>query len=434
MPAPDRRDLTPSSALPLAYFSFAHLALGGALMVLIVRPDIPGTFFYHPRMIALVHAVTLGWISASILGAFYVVAPLALRMPMTVGRLDWAAYAAFVLGVIGMTVHLWMGDYDRMLPDAVVVTIAFVWVAARAWRGLRSASVPWPIALHVGLAFGNILAAALLGMMIGLERTQGLFGIPILAATYAHAHVAAVGWAALMVVGLGYRLIPMILPAAMPTGWSLAVSAVLIEAGLLVVVFGWLGWPLLLPVGATTIVAGLAAFAWQMRRTLAHRLPRPPALPRRDWSAWQAQVSLGWLVVAAALGLVLSFDLAGDRRTTVQWVYGVAGLVGFLTQVVVGMQGRLVPLYAWYRAMDARGGTPPAVGANDLPKASFARVVFITWAVGVPLLAWGLAGERVDAIRAGSVALMCGVSVGFVYLRYLMRTAMNGTGMLARRA
>lgn len=94
------------------------------------------------------------------------------------------------------------------------------------------------------------------------------------------------------------------------------------------------------------------------------------------------------------LGIALSVGVPRDWRIGLIWVYGVAGLVGFLAQIVVGMQGRLVPLYAWYRAYDARGGVRPERAANALPSESFARIVFLAWALGVPALAWGLAGEN----------------------------------------
>src|SRR5687767_13801541 len=100
-----RRDLMPASALPLAYFVFAYLALGGALLTLVWSPGLPGTSFYHHRMVALVHLLTLGWLSGSILGAFYIVAPLALGLPMPVRADDWVALAAFAFGTTGMVSH-----------------------------------------------------------------------------------------------------------------------------------------------------------------------------------------------------------------------------------------------------------------------------------------------------------------------------------------
>jgi hypothetical protein len=54
---------------------------------------------------ALVHLVTLGWLTFSIFGAMYIVAPLALRTTMPVRRGDYVAYAAALTGLIGMVAH-----------------------------------------------------------------------------------------------------------------------------------------------------------------------------------------------------------------------------------------------------------------------------------------------------------------------------------------
>jgi hypothetical protein len=47
------------------------------------RPVLPGAFHYHPRLIALLHLVTLGWISGSILGALYISARRSSPRPMS---------------------------------------------------------------------------------------------------------------------------------------------------------------------------------------------------------------------------------------------------------------------------------------------------------------------------------------------------------------
>jgi len=420
--ASSRRDLTPASAIPLAYFAFAHLGLAAALLVLVLRPDLPGAFFYHPKMVALVHLVTLAWLSGSILGAFYIVGPLALRLPMPVRWTDWAAFLAFALGTTGMVSHFWIGTYGGMVWSAALVVAAIGWVASRAWRGLPNASVPWPVTLHVALAFFNIIAAAVFGIVIGLNQAHGFLGVSPLAATVAHAHVAALGWVAMMVVGLSYRLIPMMLPAAMPTGSWLALSAVLIESGLAVVAITLIQGSVWLPVGGGLVAAGFASFVVQIRRALQHRMPRPPALPRRDWSTWQTHLALLWLLVAIGLGLALSVGVRDQWRAGLSWVYGVAGLVGFLAQIVVGMQGRLVPLYAWYRAMAARGA-PPERAANQLLSPAFARATFFCWSLGVPFLAWGLAAQRQPVIAMSAALLLCGIAVGGAYIAHMLRAA-----------
>lgn len=417
-----RQSRTPSSPLPLAYFGWAHVGLALAFAVLVVNPALPGGYFLHPRMVAIVHLVTIAWLTGSILGAFYIVAPLALGLPLPVGRVDWLACAAYTVGTTGMVAHAWTGRYDAMAWSATLVLSPVLWVAGRTALGLRGATAPWPVLLHVVLAFVNMVAAALLGIALGLDRAHGLFGFSPRAAAFAHAHLAAVGWPMMMVVGLAYRLVPMFLPAKMPTGPGLAVSAVLLELGLVVVVATLLTGSAWLPTGAALIGGGLASFVKRMRAAVKHRLPRPPALPKRDWSTWQTHVAMAWLFVAAGLGMVLTLPSPG-ARSGLAWFYGVAGLVGFLSQVVVGIQGRLVPMYAYYRAMSASGGKPPIRAANQLPTAALARPIFLLWTIGVPWLGWGLATGQRTSIRLASLMLLAGVLLSGAYVAYLMRTA-----------
>jgi hypothetical protein len=94
--------------------------------------------------------------------------------------------------------------------------------------------------------------------------------------------------------------------------------------------------------------------------------------------------------------------------------------VGFLAQIVTGMQGRLVPLYAWYRAFAAKG-SPPERSANSLPHAPFAKAIFLLWTPALPLLAAGLPSESQFAIRLAALLLLGGVTAGGAYILYMLR-------------
>jgi hypothetical protein len=406
-----RHALLPAGGIPLLYFAFAHLCLAGAFAVLVARPDLPGGFFHHPRMIAVIHLVTLGWITGSILGAFYIVGPLALRLPLRPGWRDRAAFAFFAAGVSGMVAHFWIAEYSGMAWSAGLVAAAVLHVAVRAWRGLPDSPVPWAVKLHVGLAFANILLASALGTLVGLNRMYGWLPWPPMSAAFAHAHLASVGWAVMMVIGLSYRLVPMIVPAEMPRGRGLAASAILLEAGTLGLAFALLASPSWTPLAAAAIVSGLGSFVRQVRQIVKRKLPAPPALPRPDWATWQTHVAFGWLLVAAFAGVTLTLPIPAAWLIPLGWTYGIAGLVGFLAQIVVGIQGRLLPLYGWYRMMEAGGMRPPARSAHTLASHGLARSILVAWTLGVPLLVVGLTSDTHAIVGLGSLALLAGVAL-----------------------
>jgi hypothetical protein len=397
----------PSSSVPLAYYAVGYMGFGAGLMVLGVDPSLPGSSFYQPRFIALVHLLTLAWLTGSILGSLYIVGPLALRTPMRVARSDWFAFGSFVFGTSGMIAHFWINTYDGMAWSAVFVLAAIGWVGVRLTTSLHE-SVAWGVRLHVMLAFLNILGAAVFGMIIGFDRGRGFLSVSPLAMMFAHAHIAAVGWVTMLVTGLSYRLIPMMLPASMPSGRSLGSSAVLIECGLLTLTLSLLAGSKALPLGALVIAGGIAAFVINVRGMLRRRLPRPPALPQRDWSTWQIHTALTWLLIAMVSGVSLSIGVDESERLPLMWIYGSAGLLGFMAQMVVGMQGRLVPMYAWYRAYDAVAA-PPATSAHALSSPALARIVFVAWLCGAPLLCVGLAQGAEFLIRTGAIALLIGL-------------------------
>lgn len=421
-----RAPLASGSRLPLAYFALAHVSLAAALAVLVVSPSVPGGFFYHPRMIALVHLLTIGWISGSILGSFYIVAPLTLVVPLPVTWRDWMAWIAFAGGAPGMVAHFWLGTYDGMAWSAGFVLAAIAWVGWRGWTGLASGRVPAAVRAHVRLAFVNMLATGAFGIVLGVDRAHGWLELSPMDATYAHAHLAALGWPVMMIMGLGYRLIPMLLPSAMPAGRTLWLSAMLVEAGLVLLVADALLMLPLMPSGAALVVAGLLSFVVHIARSARTRLPKPPSLPRRDWSLVHIAIAFVWLLVAVTLGLWLSVTPA-TSSVALHWIYGTGGLLGFIGQIIAAMHGRLVPYYAWYRVLANNPGARPSMSVHALASPRLGCLVCAGWGAGVPVLALGLAAEDPLLIRAGAFALLAAVAAGALQITSIVGRAARVT-------
>ncbi len=146
MDDPARR-LGPPAALLLR---LRPTLLAGAFAAAALDPRGVAGFYYHPRMVAVVHLVTLGWITASILGALYLVGPMALRLPLPARRGDFAAFGAYAIGVTGMVGHFWLAEPRGMVWGAALVTAALLHVGVRVLRALPAAPLS-PVRLPCGL-------------------------------------------------------------------------------------------------------------------------------------------------------------------------------------------------------------------------------------------------------------------------------------------
>jgi hypothetical protein len=401
-------EFLPARFPPLLYFAFAHACLAAAFAATALDPRGVGGFFYHPRMLAVVHLVTLGWISGSILGSIYIVGPLALRLPLPAGRLDHVAFGCFAVGVLGMVSHFWIDRPPGMAWSAGMVTLTFAFVAARVLLGLRRAAVPPEVKLPVAFAFANVLLVAGLGLLLAVNKSEPFLPFAQLAGAIAHAHLAVLGFGAMIVMGAGYRLIPMILPAAMPKGaWSYA-SAVLLQSGALGLTLALLAG-FFVQGAAILAVFGLLAFFARLAWIVGHPRPDPKDLPRPDVGVLHVLQSVAYLALAAGTGLALAIAPEADWALGLALAYGVFGLVGFLAQIVIGIESRLLPLAAWLWSY-AGGGyreAPPSLYRTPLRSLQWAGLAL--WTAGVPLLAAGLARDHERAIRAGAGLLSLAV-------------------------
>jgi hypothetical protein len=422
----DLQKRKPPRTLPVVYFAFAHLALLTAFFLVATRPYAIAGFFYHPRMFAVVHLVTLGWITATILGAIYVVAPMALRTALPAGRIDAVACGLYVLGVIGVIAHFWIEGYWGVATAGLLMLPALVCVAVRAWRALGRGGAPRSVQWHVRLAFANLLLAAAFGVALAINKRSSFLAGNQLQNVFAHVHVAAIGWATMLFCGVGYRFLAMLFPAAPPGDRPVWISLALFETGVLGLAVtlplqtAWAGLFAVITAAAVAFFFGI--IVWMLRNPR----PAPAKLRRPDPGMVQTLLGLVYLAVATGVGLFLVFS----SEWQLPWimVYGVCGLVGFLGQVVLGVGMRLFPAFAFTEAHIARmfGGPPDpdrATTPHELGRRPLQLAALVLWIPGVPLLAAGLALDHEGTLVGGGWTLLLGTLVVTVHNGLVLRHA-----------
>jgi len=410
MNAERKRVRQPPESIVQAYFLVAHVSLLVALVVVIWQPGLLTEFFYQSRTIAVVHLVTLGWITGSILGALYALGPLAWRTEMPARRLDWIAFWAWAIGVAGMVAHFWLDTYSGMTWSAATTLAAILAVGWRLVPLIARARIPAEHRLPVLLTIGNISLAGTWGIALGLQKV-GVVVIPgpPLGALYAHVHLAALGWVLMMIFGAGYRLLPMFLPAAMPMGWAARLPVVTLQAGVLILAMGLtLGYERVTVVGAFLVAAAVVLFLRLVIGMLRNRLDLPFDMPRPDLALPPTVLGIAYLALSMVTGITLLLLDDEVMALRLAALYGVFGILGFLAQFVVGIAGRLLPLTFWMQEFVHGGYKFLAVPLHQLPDRRLQLTVVCGWGLGVPIVAAGVWFARPDVVRMGTMVLLVG--------------------------
>ena len=401
----------PARAIPLLFLGTAHVSLALAFLLAACWPGAVAGFFYHAWLVGLVHLITLGWISFSILGAIYIVGPLALRMDMPGRRGDYVAFAFALIGLIGMVGHFWIQEYPGMAWSAAMIACGILYMTVRIAANAVRSQIQTAVKLHIVLACVNFWLAASMGLLLAFDKLVHFLPGFVLANVFAHAHLAALGWATMMVVGIGYRMLPMTFPSKMPSGRSMYATAVLLETGVLGLFTTLMLQSRLAIVFGLTIVAGLMVFIGHVIWMRGKLVPRPVGAPSIDFGLLHALGAATSLFAAIAIGIALLVQPASPRMLHAAAAYGVLGLVGFLAQIVVAMETRLIPMVTWFWAYAGSGYRVAPPSPHVMRDRTLQAIGFAGWTVGVPALGGGMFLESSVLVGLGAWALFASVVI-----------------------
>lgn len=395
------------------YLLAAHVAFCWASAAAALHPELLTGYFYQPRTLALVHAVALGWISCTILGSLYLVAPIAMRARLPGRRRDDVACALVLIGAAGLVSHFWIDRYVGMVWSAGTLVAGLALAAIGIVPSMARGNVGLAPRLGIVLAWGNLLAAATLGTLAGLQKI-GVLTLPgtPLAPVWAHAHLAGIGWATMMVLGVGYRLLPMLLPAALPGGPWPSISVVALQVGVTGLAACLLWRPAAALPFAWVCAAAIAIFVLGMAGRVRQLKPPPVGLARPDPSIGLVAMALLALLSAAALGTALLVAEPSADSLRLAAMYGAVALVGFLSVLIAGVGMRLFPLAAWMRAYGAAGFVEPALGPHALLSRRLQWLTTACWAAGAPLLAVGIGASQPQTVRLAAILLLGAAATG----------------------
>jgi len=283
----------PSPLLPLAYLVCAAVAfVAAATGTAWLAPELAG-HYYHPRLLALTHTVTLGWITVAIMGASYQLVPVVLERPIWSERLARWQLAIVAVAVFGMVAHFYLATWPGLAGAAALLAVGILLYLLNIGLSLRGFRQWTFTARLVMLGYGGLAATTLFGLTLAVNHLRPFLPSEFFPTLHAHVQLALLGWVTPMILGVAARVYPMFFLAPAPGRWTTRGQLGGLAAGVPSVVAGLLtGVPALRVAGGLAVaVAALAHASWvlEVARTRKRR-----CTPSSSWcacTAWRSRSS-----------------------------------------------------------------------------------------------------------------------------------------------
>lgn len=386
--------------LPLRYLIAGQASLLLAALLALTHAEDLLDFYYQGRVLAITHLVTLGWITTSIMGASFLVAPLILSVPLYSERLGRWQFPPLVAGTAVMVVHFWTGRYRGLVSGALLVLLATILFLGNLGLTLRKISRKDVATPHLVASLGYLAATVILGTLMALDKVLDFLGGQVLATIQGHAHLAALGWVSMMILGVGHKMIPL-LTASTPEEerrsrrrfWILNAGVIGLFAAL--VTRNRLASPLDL-----VVVLGFTSALYRLSRPWREGKSFPT-----DWSLHHVLAAFGFLVLSMFLGVSLALGVFGDGALAARAAitYGFLGLVGWISLMIVGMSYRVIPLLVWLHRYSPIVHDQPVPRAGDLYSTRWQVWSFSLLVAGVVAAAGSLFVQSTTRLRVGLV-------------------------------
>ena len=391
----------PRYFVPIEHFGLAFVWLGVAAVGLVrATPSLAAGNYAAPAVVAVTHALTLGLVLTSIVGALQQLAPVAMGVAARREVLAHAAFALLGVGTLAVVAGAW--EWSPLLLG--IGWLGIVSAGGLTWwnllRHLRWAPRAPQVAQAVRTGFG-CLAAAFAVAFVRIGNTAGWWYVSQQALLVAHVHLALGGFATVVAMGIGSHVLPMFLvshdvprPLAAFAWRSTAAGAVVVAGGSLVGVFP------LEAIGALAMAAGVAAWLAFTIQCFRHRA-------RRTLDRALVFVAFAHLFLAAAC--LTGLSLLWMNNTNLATAYVALALLGWLSLFITGVASRILPMLLLARKVRTSVPARPA-SAQFVPQ-QLARAAAVALVLGAAVLPPAIVSGREAFVRLGALIIVAAVAL-----------------------
>lgn len=363
-----------------------------------------------PQVLALVHLVTLGWLTMTIMGASLQLAPVIVVAPLRATMFVRWQYSVFLCGVICLISGFWWWLTWLLIAGGTLVVLAvaqyvIILGVTFAYASTRPLTVRFLVASLVYLCL-----VVSLGLTLAWNFVTGFLSASLERLLLLHMTLGVIGWLSCTLIGVSYTLGRLFsLAHTHDDRWGKRIWFVL-NGGIMLLAAGEvLDWSLLVWGGGALLILAAGLFALDFWRMLRARQRK-----KLEVTQYHSLAATGYFGVVISVGVALL--LVGQGTPAVFTALGLAALVGWLGQSIVGYLYKIVPFLVW----SERYG--PLVGAQRVPL--MRELVHERWAWGswwllnlsLPVMIGAAFAQQVIVLQVADGGLALGLCLALANL------------------
>lgn len=370
----------PPFSIVLKYFFTGIFSFFILNLLLVLNYNTFTGYHFQPKILALTHIATLGWITMVIFGALFQLIPVILQVKLFSEKLAEIQFWIFALGVLMLVYSFWfflLGD--PMTIAASLINLAVIIFLINIIATLTKVK-EWNItATYLSAALFYLFVTAVFGLLLAINLGHPFFEVNHLTYLGYHANIAIVGWVTMVIMGVTFKLIPMFTLSHDFSTFSGKLAFVFVNLGLagLLIILHLPENKIYFLVSAFMIVTGIFFFIFQVYIIFKKRIRKKLDSALRF--TFTAYLILG---ITTLFGLsFLFFDYT--KITSITLVYGYLVFIGFISMLIVGQMYKILPFLTWYHKYSSKAGIEKVPMLREMYNEKIAGIEFYLMIIAV---------------------------------------------------
>jgi hypothetical protein len=387
------------------YISSAIFLLAIPILLIFSTEAFLGHYF-HPKVLAITHLTTLGWITFIIIGSLYQLIPVITNKKIFSPILAFIVYILMLIGIVLLSISFWIFDVGFLIE--IATCFLFLGITLFLVNILLTVKDTEEKSIEIDFIQASMLwfwLTAFIGSLLAFNfkfiflPKEHLYYLKI------HAHIGLIGWFLCLIIGVASKLIPMFLLSGKLNTKILTYSFYLINLGLLGFIIDALFFNGMNRIVVYFIIIFLALLLFLSYIANAFKTR---ARKKLDINLKYTYISFFLIFIPISLWVILKIGLITNKgieqQISTAIVYSL--LFGFITFLILGQSLKNLAFIVWlkkYQEISSKSKTPLP---KDLYSEKIATLQLYLYVICFVTILSGILLSNPLSIKIGAVFLM----------------------------